>query len=99
MYPQSCQSSPVQYFPTEDMSIPSTPALSFCDTLSSPDLDAYLDSLPPLDAFPSPDIKEAWWKDDQLVQKGRHDSCVIDYISPCKFPSCGCHDHLLTAGL
>ncbi|GAB7349012.1 hypothetical protein MBLNU459_g7985t1 [Dothideomycetes sp. NU459] len=46
---------------------PSSPALSICDTLSSPDLDAYLDSLPALSGFPTPNmVKEAWWTDESL---------------------------------
>ncbi|KAG9590630.1 hypothetical protein KCU97_g7388, partial [Aureobasidium melanogenum] len=58
------------------MSTLSSPALSFCDSLSSPDLDAYLDSLSPLSQLPSPTMKEAWWREETL--HGRHDSLTSD---------------------
>ncbi|KAH0340978.1 hypothetical protein KCU74_g127, partial [Aureobasidium melanogenum] len=58
------------------MSTLSSPALSFCDSLSSPDLDAYLDSLSPLSQLPSPTMKEAWWREETLHR--RHDSLTSD---------------------
>lgn len=66
--------------------IPLSPALSFCDTLSSPDLDLYLDSLSPLDSLPSPEMKEAWWTDEQLVcnaSNARKDSMFDDHQGTC----------------
>jgi hypothetical protein len=63
------------------MSAMPSPALSFCDTLSSPDLDAYLDSLPPLSHLPSPTMKEAWWREESLAEK--QDSFMSDISSPC----------------
>ncbi|KAI4716786.1 hypothetical protein E4T48_07031 [Aureobasidium sp. EXF-10727] len=61
------------------MSTLSSPALSFCDSLSSPDLEAYLDRLSPLSQLPSPTMKEAWWREEAL--HGRCDSILSD-MSP-----------------
>ena len=71
----STLSFPTYILSFKNMLTPPTPALSYCDTLSSPDLDAYLDSLPHLDSLPSPPMKEAWWKDDRILSD-RHDSIV-----------------------
>lgn len=67
------------------MSTLSSPALSFCDSLSSPDLDAYLDSLSPLSQLPSPTMKEAWWREETLHE--RYDSLTSDISASGKFVS------------
>lgn len=57
-----------------------------CDTLNSPDLDAYLDSLPALSNFPTPNImKEAWWNDESLDLEKRQDCFYAEAAATCKF--------------
>jgi hypothetical protein len=79
---RACSFESSTHFRSYIMSALSSPALSFCDSLSSPDLDAYLDSLSPLSQLPSPTMKEAWWREETL--HGRHDSSVSDISSSCK---------------
>lgn len=66
--------------------VPPSPALSFCDTLSSPDLDAYLDSLPALSCLPSPRLEpqDAWWISDAPARISRQDSFFDDEPSTCR---------------
>lgn len=65
------------------MDIPSSPALSWCDTLSSPDLDAYLDSLPPLEMLPSPSVTEAWWQGEATSHEVQTGSVMCESHSSC----------------